>query len=208
MDLKQHWNKAYTKSEVENLGWYESDPNPSLELINNLNLPKNARIFNPGAGASTLIDSLLDEGFANIIANDISESALEKLKLRLGDQAAKVDWIVDDLVQPTHLQDIDAVDVWHDRAVLHFFTDEVDRRSYFNLLKQLVNPGGYVIIAAFHLEGAEKCSGLPVYRYNKNMIVDHLGEAFTLVKDFEHTYIQPSGNSRKYVYTLFFRQKK
>ena len=79
-DFENHWNKAYKKTDVTNLGWYEEDPIPSMELIATCNLPKDALIFNAGAGASTLINQLINKGFSNIIINDIASEALAELK--------------------------------------------------------------------------------------------------------------------------------
>ena len=141
------------------------------------------------------------------MANDISASALEKLKDRLGPQlAGKVQWMVDDLTRPDLLYALEQVDLWHDRAVLHFFTDPADRRAYFDLLRKLVKAEGYVIIAAFNLDGAEKCSGLQVYRYDQHMLHEQLGEGFSLIKAFDYTYLMPSGDTREYIYTLFQRK--
>ena len=97
------------------------------------------------------------------------------------------------------------IDLWHDRAVLHFFHERSSQDAYFALLQKLVRPGGYVIIAAFNLNGAPTCSGLPVFRYDARMLQEKLGENFKLLEAFDHTYTQPSGDTRAYVYTLFRR---
>jgi SAM-dependent methyltransferase len=205
-NLRSHWNKTYEKTEVEKLGWYEDIPEQSLQLIEKCNLDKKARILNAGSGASTLIDTLLQLGYNNIIANDISENALNKLKTRLGEAgSSKVEFIVDDLLNPSNLSRIEKVDLWHDRAVLHFFTDIADQNAYFNLLNNLVKPKGFAIIATFNLNGATKCSGLDVYRYDKAMIAEKIGNSFKLIDSFDYTYTMPSGNTREYVYTLFQR---
>ncbi|MEA1878773.1 MAG: hypothetical protein U9N86_18165 [Bacteroidota bacterium] len=105
-DLTAHWNKTYTRQEVTQLGWYEANPEPSLQLIKDLDLSKSARIMNVGNGASILIDELLDEGYQNLIANDLSEVALNKLSVRLGERQKQVFWIVDDLIQPKCQEEI------------------------------------------------------------------------------------------------------
>jgi hypothetical protein len=97
------------------------------------------------------------------------------------------------------------VDLWNDRAVLHFFTEEPQQKAYFDLLKKVVNKNGYVILAEFNLEGAKKCCGLDVFNYNESMLQERLGNDFELLKSFNYTYTQPSGNTREYVYTLFKR---
>lgn len=205
MDLKLHWNKTYERAEIDKLGWYEENPEPSLRLIEHCNFDKKALILNVGTGASRLVDELLDEGYEHIIANDISASALDKLKLRLGERENKIHWVVDDLIQPTQLCNLEQVDLWHDRAVLHFFSDKKEQDAYFDLLRKLVKKNGFVIIATFNLESATKCSGLPVFRYDKKMLQEKLGGDFELIEAFDYSYTMPKGETRKYIYTLFKR---
>jgi len=204
--MKEHWERVYQNASVDKLGWYEARSEPSLKLIEQCKPGKEAAILNVGAGATTLVDELLELGYRNIIANDISSSALEGLQQRLGtEHSTRIRWIVDDLTDPGKLNTLESIDLWHDRAVLHFFNDPVEQEAYFNLLRKLVKPEGYVIIAAFNLQGAPKCSGLPVFRYDASMLQDRLGEEFQLKETFDYTYIQPSGDTRDYVYTLFQR---
>ncbi|HEX5743078.1 MAG TPA: class I SAM-dependent methyltransferase [Flavobacteriaceae bacterium] len=204
IDYKSHWEKVYEKRTFDKLGWYEKQSVPSLELIKQCNISKDAKILNVGAGATTIIDDLLKLGYNNLIANDISAPALEVLKSRLNeDDLNKVQFIIDDLTNPTILSKFNNIDVWHDRAVLHFFTVEKDQDTYFNLLKTVLKPGGFAILAEFNLEGALKCSGLDVYRYNAAMLQNKLGMNFKLLKTFDYIYTMPSGEERSYVYTLF-----
>lgn len=205
-DFESHWNNAYRKTPLKSLGWYEESPKASLELIGDCNLEEDAFIFNAGAGASTLIECLLNDGFTNIVVNDISSSALIELKNNLSKHNhSNVEFIVDDLTNPTSLLKLKNVNLWHDRAVLHFFTTEEQRLNYFSLLKKIVKVGGFVILAEFNLEGAKKCCGLDVFNYNDVMLQEYLGVDFDLLKSFNYTYTQPSGNTREYVYTLFKR---
>jgi len=200
-DLKSHWNKAYTNSPEERLGWFETDLSPMFRLINQINLPKNASIINIGAGSTRLIDELIEQGYSNFIATDISEVALKNLENRVGESNVKI--IVDDLTNPSELNKLDKVDLWIDRAVLHFFTKAKDQDTYFNLLKDKVKNNGYVILAEFSLQGATKCSGLDVHRYDEKMLSEKLGSDYQLIEAFHYTYTMPSGDFRDYVYTLF-----
>lgn len=204
IDYKSHWEKVYNKTTFDKLGWYEKEAAPSLNLIQLCKLLRDAKILNVGAGATTLVDDLLKLGFTNIIANDLSKVALEVLKNRLSaDDKEKVQFLVDDLINPTIINQLELVDLWHDRAVLHFFTDKKDQNTYFKLLKKVLKPGGFVIIAVFNLEGASKCSGLDVFRYNAEMLQECLGTDFKLLNSFNYAYTMPSGSERSYVYTLF-----
>ena len=206
-DFKQHWNDAYLKTPTQNLGWYEANPSPSIDLINECNLPDNALLFNAGAGATTLINSLLKNGYTNIIVNDIALAALVDLKNSLvNHKHQNIQFIVDDLTNPTELLNLKNIDLWHDRAVLHFFTEAAQQKNYFNLINKVVKIGGYVILAEFNLEGAKKCCGLDVKNYNIEMLQTGLGSNFELIKWFNYTYTQPSGNTREYIYSLFKRK--
>ena len=204
-DYKEHWNNAYQNNVVEKLGWFEDDPVASFDLIEKCNLSKDALIFNAGAGATTLITLLLEKGYSNILVNDISSLALNKLKNSI-DSNSNVRFFVDDLTNPITLLDVKNIDLWHDRAVLHFFTSKDQQLSYFNLLKKIVREGGYVIFSEFGIDGAKKCCGLDIVNYSEKMLKDRLGEEFTLLESFNHQYNHPSnGNTRKYIYTLFKR---
>lgn len=201
IDLSKHWNKVYKNNPEVKLGWYETDLSPTLNLISKTDLNKSARILIVGAGSTTLIDELLKTGHSNLIASDLSEVALKNLEDRLGH--GKVKCVVDDLTNSTKLSRVTPVDLWIDRAVLHFFTDKADQDAYFDLLKSKVNSNGFVLIAVFNLSGASTCSGLPVHRYSKEMLVEKLENTFDLIEAFEYNYTMPSGAKRPYIYTLF-----
>lgn len=207
INYKEHWNEVYSKSTINKLGWYEDSPKQSLDLIKKCNLKKDAIILDVGSGTTKLIEKLLKIGYTSILATDISEVALNKAKEQLlAEEAKSVKWIVDDITNPEHLNGLGAVDLWHDRTVLHFLTEKNQREGYLSTLKRLVKIGGYVIIAVFSLEGAKKCSGLDVINYDHIMIAKFLGNGFELLEYFPYLYIQPSGGERPYIYTLFKRE--
>lgn len=200
---KSHWDSVYANSPVEKLGWFESDLSPTLNLINKTQLIKSACVLNVGAGATTLVDNLAAKGYANIIATDISKVSLDHLKMRIGKASANIKFIIDDLINPTVLLNIDPVDLWIDRAVLHFFNKSEEQDTYFKLLKKAIKRGGYAILAEYNLDGATKCAGLPVNRYSKEMLQEKLGNDFKLIDSFEYIYTMPHGDLRPYIYTLF-----
>lgn len=207
IDYKQHWDAAYEKTATTNLGWYEENAPESLQLIEELQLPKTATILNVGAGSTKLIDNLIALQYTNIIASDISTAALKNLQTRLGKDSENVTFIVDDLTNSQKINQLKNIDVWNDRAVLHFFLSEKDRNAYVDLLKKVVKINGHVIIAAFALNGAKKCCGLDVFRYDVEMLQELLGSDFQLQKSFDHTFTNPNGDPRPYVYTVFKRIK-
>ncbi|MCH2192675.1 methyltransferase domain-containing protein [Kordia sp.] len=201
---KSHWDTVYESKENEELGWFEEHPKTTLDLIAKIAIPKNAKVLNVGAGTTTLVDALLEKGYTNIIASDISDVAMQKLKQRIAETYNyELECIVDDLTNSSKLNTLSNVDLWIDRAVLHFFLDPEEQKAYFDLIKKIISPKGYVLIAVFSLDGADKCSGLPLFKYNSEILANHLGSDFTLVESFDHVYTNPFGGKRPYIFTLF-----
>ena len=118
-DRKQHWEKIYETKQQEDFSWYQKRPETSLNLIRGMNLPKDAAIIDIGGGDTFLVDFLLADGFSNITVLDVSEKALERAQIRLGEKAETVKWITADISEYT--SEI-KYDLWHDRAALHFLT--------------------------------------------------------------------------------------
>lgn len=205
--MQRHWDETYSNTAVDQTGWYESDPEPSLSLIERCALPLDAPLIDIGAGASLLIDRLLDRGHSAIAALDISEHALAALRERLGEHAGAVRWLLADITDPATGGQIGEVAIWHDRALLHFCVDPVARDAYLTTLREAVRPGGSVVLAAFAIGGATMCNGLPVHNYDAESLSSLLGPEFELNESLEHTYHQPWGNPRPYVYSRFTRRE-
>ncbi|MFD2551659.1 class I SAM-dependent methyltransferase [Bizionia sediminis] len=201
--LQTHWNTAYNKDDTE-LGWFEANPEQTMKLVHETNLNKQARILNVGSGTTTLIDTLLNAGYTNLIANDLSAVALQKLQKRIkASHNYNLNCVEDDLTNPQKLQHLETVDLWIDRAVLHFFLTEKEQEAYFNLVRRMVSKNGFVLIAVFATNGAEKCCGLNLKRYDTAMLQTKLGPNFKLISSFNYTFINPFGGKRPYIYTLF-----
>ena len=203
--VKEHWNKVYSSNPVAQLGWHESQPGPSLRLIEKCAIDKqNDALLDVGSGATTLLSKLLAQGYQRVHALDISEVALDKARAELGaEMSAQIHWIVDDVTRPKQLPEIA---LWHDRAVFHFLTEERQQQGYLSTLSGALRPGGYLVIATFAIGGATKCSGLDVQPYDQNSLVQFFGDHFNLVECVDYTYQMPSGELRPYVYALFQRK--
>lgn len=161
-DRKSHWENVYTENTPAEVSWYQIEPAVSLELIVSTGISHAGKIIDVGGGASVLVDKLLDQGFQDLTVLDVSSKALDYAKERLGNRAGAVKWIEADI---TEFESSEKHDLWHDRAVFHFLTDEDDRKKYVQNMNKALNPGGHVIIAAFSIDGPLKCSGLDVERY-------------------------------------------
>ena len=199
---KAHWEDVYSKKDSTQVSWYQQHPEYSLNLIRATGINKSAHIIDIGGGASTLIDFMLDDGYQNLSVLDISHSAIEQAKKRLGGRADNVEWIEHDITE--FLSD-DTFDVWHDRAVFHFLTDTLDRSSYVHTMARALKPGAHAIIATFDLNGPEKCSGLIVQRYSPDTMIAALGDLFEFVETVSEEHLTPSGAKQNFVYCRFKR---
>lgn len=199
---KSHWDTVYTtKSETE-VSWFQENPAPSLELIDLAGPTPESAIVDIGGGASRLVDSLLARGFRHVTVLDISGASLEAAKARLGTRAGEVQWVVADVTRWSPAQ---AFDIWHDRAAFHFLIDAADRSAYVACVKQAVRPGGHVIIGTFALDGPEKCSGLPVNRYDAAGLARELGEGFELLDSRRHDHSTPWDSTQRFQFSIFRR---
>lgn len=198
VDLKAHWERVYTKKPATDVSWFQEHAAVSRRLIAESGAPKSASIIDVGGGASTLIDDLLADGYHALTVLDLSAAALAAAKARLGPVADRVRWIEADItkvVLPPH-----SYDIWHDRAVFHFLTDEIDRRAYVERVRYAVRPGGHVIVATFAENGPEKCSGLPVKRYNADGLHGEFGSSFALMRQERETHETPMGTTQEFLY--------
>ncbi len=198
MQSKEHWEQVYeTKAETE-VSWFQPHAELSLKLIRAANASNDVSIIDVGGGASTLVDDLLAAGSRKLTVLDLSAAALAKARQRLGERAAAVTWIEGNILDaPLPAQ---AYDVWHDRAVFHFLTDEAERHAYVAAVLHAVKPGGLVIVATFAEDGPTKCSGLPVMRYAASELHAQFGAPFQMLGHEKESHHTPGGNEQKFVY--------
>jgi len=197
MDRTTHWDAVYDSKSDAELSWFQQEPALSLQLIREA-CPPPARVVDVGGGTSVLVDRLLDAGYRAAVL-DVSDAALRRVKSRVGDRAAGVQWVVGDV---TELADIGRFDLWHDRAVFHFLTDAADRRRYVDLAFRTVSPGGHVVIGAFAPDAPPRCSGLEVRRYDAEALATEFGDRFRFVRDLTETHVTPWGTRQPFTYVV------
>jgi ubiquinone/menaquinone biosynthesis C-methylase UbiE len=196
-----HWQNVYTTKAESEVSWFEDSPAISLKLIKAAGASQTSAIIDVGGGASRLVDTLIDLGYQNVTVLDLSAAALTMAETRMGDKSQSVRWIVADAT--TWQPSAKCYDVWHDRAAFHFLTDEYDRRAYVARLKEALRPGGTAIIGSFSLDGPEKCSGLPVQRYDAVSLGQILGPSLSLVETLDHEHRTPWGSIQKFQFSRF-----
>lgn len=195
---KAHWSSIYQSKAPDNVSWYQERPDISLDLIRATGIDTSAPIIDVGAGASTLVDYLLQFAYQDLTLLDLSPEALQTVRQRLGERAALVTFFEGDVTRfplPEH-----HYHVWHDRAVFHFLTDADSQRRYVEQVRRSVIVGGHVIVATFGIDGPTQCSGLPVGRYDAQSLHSVFGHDFALMNSRSESHHTPWGSEQQFVY--------
>ena len=211
-DPRDHWQAVYQSKAERQTSWFRPHLDQSLRVIDGLHLAADTPVIDVGAGRSTLVDDLLARGFTDISVLDISGEALEQAKARVESLAAGQDkkpgasvrWIASDVLGA----DLPSkhYGLWHDRAVFHFLTDPNDQARYVALAHRCLREGGILVVSTFAADGPEKCSGLPVCRYDADSLANRFGEGFTRIADSREIHRTPFETEQSFT-TLVLRRR-
>ena len=201
LDSRKHWETVYETKNPDQVSWTQENPKTSLEFIHSFGLKKTAKIIDIGGGDSKLVDYLLDAGFENISVLDISATALEKAKKRLGEKANKINWIASDI---TKFKPNMTFDIWHDRATFHFLTTPDQIKKYMSIARKSVN--GFLTIGTFSQDGPKKCSGLEIKQYNEQQLTSELKNGFNKVKCVTEDHLTPFSTKQNFLFCSFKRK--
>ena len=202
LNRQAHWQRVYEERGENQVSWFQDRPNISLELIEAVCGDPGSAIVDIGGGASRLVDALVEQGYRDLTVLDVSESAVSIAKMRLGERAGMVKWIVGDV---TRWEPTGCYDLWHDRAAFHFLTEASDQTGYIDRLTKAVRPEGHAIFGTFALDGPERCSGLPVVRYDATQLSATLTPAFALVDMRRDDHKTPWGAIQHFQFSVFRR---
>lgn len=197
-----HWEGVYRRIPAESTSWFQVRPTLSLAMIEAAGVGPEDAIIDVGGGASTLTQTLAAAGYRDLTVVDVSATALRLNRERLAHPAPGLHWIESDILDfdpPRHY------DLWHDRALFHFMTGPRQRDAYRAVLERALAPGGHAIIATFALDGPERCSGLPVRRYDGARLLDVLGDTFDIVSERHETHLTPAGKDQSFAWFLLRR---
>ena len=200
-DASRHWDAVYGGKPVAELSWYQERAATSLRLLE-LADPRHGAVVDVGAGASYLVDGLLDSGWRDVSVLDVSHEALDLVRTRLAARADEVTFVVADLLewQPDRVYD-----AWHDRAVLHFLTTPEGRARYAQVAARAVALGGALVVGVFAEDGPEQCSGLPTARYDAAALAAVLAPAFALEHHEREEHVTPWGAVQPFTWGVFRR---
>jgi 2-polyprenyl-3-methyl-5-hydroxy-6-metoxy-1,4-benzoquinol methylase len=199
-NTKQHWETIYQTKKLEELSWFQANPETSLDIIKQFNLPKTAKIIDVGGGDSFLVDHLLDQGYQHISVLDISATAIEKAKDRLGERAKSVNWIIADA---TDFNPNEKYDFWHDRAAFHFLTSQKDISKYLETAKQNISANGILVIGAFSDQGPTKCSGIEVKQYSESALTKAIEAYFEKINCIKVDHKTPFNTVQNFTFCSF-----
>jgi uncharacterized UPF0146 family protein len=199
-DRARHWESIYRSKQPNEVSWFKPHLQVSLELLAQAGLSARSRVIDVGAGASTLVDDLVALGVTDLTALDVSSAALAAVRERLGSKAQGVRWIVGDIT--TVELPASSIDLWHDRAALHFLIEPEAVRTYVGIALQTIVPGGHAVIGGFAADGPERCSGLPVVRRNPEQIAELFGSRAVMVDARHEVHLTPSGVMQRFAYAL------
>lgn len=198
VDRKKHWETVYETKSPDQVSWTQEIPKTSLAFITSFRLARSAKIIDIGGGDSTLVDHLLNEGFENITVLDISERSLEKAKLRLGEKAKNVTWIISDIL---YFEPTETYDVWHDRAAFHFLTEEEEIEKYKSIVAKAVQ--SYLVIGTFSENGPLKCSGLEISQYSEEKLGSTFEGHFEKIETVLEDHQTPFGTTQNFLFCSF-----
>lgn len=200
---REHWDEVYRTKAADSVSWYQPTPEPSLGALEALQLPATASLIDVGGGASSLVDRLIERGWSDLTVLDIAAPALDVVKARLGNDARRVAWVVADV---TMWRPGRNYDVWHDRAVFHFLTEPEQRLAYREALEAGTAAGSVAIIATFARDGPERCSGLPVQRYDAAALAVEFSPAFELERNWREEHTTPGGGRQSFQWCVLRRR--
>jgi 2-polyprenyl-3-methyl-5-hydroxy-6-metoxy-1,4-benzoquinol methylase len=199
-DNKSHWDTIYSTKTEQEVSWFQPYPKTSMMFLGLFDLPKSANIIDIGGGDSHFVDALLNAGFRNIWVLDISDQAIERAKIRLGERAKLVHWIVSDV---TDFESPVVFDFWHDRAAFHFLTNDEAVYKYVAIAEAAISQDGYLILGTFSENGPTKCSGLTIQQYNETSMSARFEVAFDRVKCVTEDHTTPFNTVQNFLFCSF-----
>jgi len=202
-DRHAHWKNVWTTRDADKVSWFQADPALSMKLISQAGRRRDSAIIDVGGGRSPLAGLLVEQGYSNVAVLDIAEAALAQAHQDLGGLGDDVTWIAADVLDWQPVPGL--FDVWHDRALCHFFTTPEDQAAYARTLGTALAPDGIAIIATFALDGPERCSGLNVARHDGASLSAMLGTGFVLEQELADTHLTPSGAEQRFCWCVFRR---
>ena len=198
----EYWESVHDGKDADGVSWWQSVPALSLGLVDDTGVARDRPVIDVGAGWSTLVDHLVERGYTDLTAVDLSATALATVRRRLGAAGAGVRLEVADVL------DLDLgrrFALWHDRAVFHFLVEDGERDDYRAALERHLEPDGWLVVATFGPDGPTTCSGLPIVRYTHEELAAQF-PGFELVGRSGEDHVTPWGATQQFTAVLLRRR--
>jgi hypothetical protein len=196
-----YWDEKYESTSFEDRSWSQRSPGLNATLVTASIEDRRTSIIDIGSGASRLFDDLLEVGFTDLTALDISPVALDELESRIGPGAKYIctsflEW------EPDR-----KYGVAHDRAVFHFLTESTEKEKYKEILLGALADEGIFVIGTFGPQGPEQCSGLPVSRWSVKELQEFFDPPLQLIDSNCETHETPWGSEQQFSWAVFKKSK-
>jgi hypothetical protein len=179
----------------------------ALEMLHRTYLSFDAPVLDLGAGSSSFLPVLLAEGFNNVLAVEISASALEAQAQQLPpEKRDRVLWVVDDVTHAEHLPALDPVYLWHDRVMLPVLNRPEHLKAYQDLLEKMVKPReGWVLLNVPRPGDQAHYGNMLLTCYGLQDLQAFMGTSFVLRHSYDFEQVEADGTTRPCLYALFQR---
>ncbi|MGI4832575.1 MAG: response regulator [Janthinobacterium lividum] len=175
----------------------------SLRLVAETGLAHDAPILDVGCGTSAFLAGLLDQRYGNLLATDISMTALQRHRQQLGaGRADRILWLEDDVLDPRQLQVLEPILLWHDQGLLPEFTHVRQQAAYRHLLDHMLLPGGWLLLAVPATDATSLASSSA---YSTDQLAALLGDDYQLHRQVQASYARLAEPAQLYTYALFQR---
>jgi hypothetical protein len=201
-DPAAHWDGAYALGDASR-SWFQQEPELSLQMLDTAGVAAGDSLIDVGGGASPLVDVLLSRGYKDVTVLDVSVTGMQYARWRLGPGARQVRWLVADVLtwQPER-----RYQAWHDRAVFHFLTTGQARQQYMRSLHAATAATAVAVFGCFAPDGPQRCSGLPLARYDPPGLGRELGSQWALIAEAREEHVTPAGLIQPFTWAAFRRQ--
>ena len=183
------------------MSWYQRLPATAQRLLTSWSSPSEA-VIDVGAGASTLVNSLLEAGWSDVTVLDVSAKALALVRDRVRDRPQSASFVVADVLS---WQPECTYDAWHDRAVFHFLVQHDQRERYVATASHAVRSGGVLVLGTFAADGPTQCSGLPTSRYEADALAASFAPGFSLENSEREEHVTPGGAVQPFTWVVLRR---
>ena len=138
------WETLYREQDVEKMPWFTPElDHDFVDALKDLRI-RSGHVLDLGTGPGTQAIALAELGF-DVVASDVSESAVRKAEVRAKKKGLAIRFVKDDILA-TGLQG--PFDIIFDRGIFHIFSPE-KRPAYVESVGGLLKKGGLLILKCF-----------------------------------------------------------